>query len=115
MDLPLGGKIQCSLSLWTGINTLVLEWFLCPPLPFFPSVVPTQESHHDVALHWCARSFEVLAHFPWKAVSRWDSYSVLYVQTKTDYNATAPAEKVSTLLAFLVAYVIGSIFLFGLV
>ena len=54
--------------------------FRAMTLPFFPSVVPTPESHRDVALRWRARSCEVLAHFPRRAVSRWDGHSVFYVQ-----------------------------------
>ena len=38
--------------------------FRAMTLPFFPSVVPTPESHRDVAPRWRARSCEVLAHFP---------------------------------------------------
>ena len=54
--------------------------FRAMTLPSFPSVVPTPESHRDVAPRWRARSCEVLAHFPRRAVSRWDGHSVFYVQ-----------------------------------
>ena len=54
--------------------------FRAMTLPFFPSVVPTPESHRDVAPRWRARSCEVLAHFPRRAVSRWDGHSVFYVR-----------------------------------
>ena len=54
--------------------------FRAMTLPFSPSVVPTPESHRDVAPRWRARSCEVLAHFSRRAVSRWDGHSVFYVR-----------------------------------
>jgi len=56
-------------------------------LPFFPQRrSPTPEFHRDVALRWRARSCEVLARFPWRAVSRWDGHSILGTKNRLHNN-----------------------------